>query len=98
MKPLLFAALLAALPTIASAGVIERACVRSDRPAATRALCGCIQNVADVTLQRGEQRKAAKFFSDPQKAQDTRQSNRSDNETFWKRYRAFAASAELSCG
>lgn len=90
--PLLF------LPNLAAAGPIERACLRADRPAASSALCGCIQRVASVTLTGSEQRKAAKFFTDPQRAQDTRQSDRASNETFWKRYRRFADSAEASCG
>ena len=98
MKKLLLITALAALtPMIAQAGVLERACLRSDRGAAKSQLCGCIQNVADRTLSRGDQRVAAKFFKDPQRAQDMRQSSNSSHEVFWKRYRAFGASAEQSC-
>lgn len=98
MKAFFIAAALAALPAMASAGPIERACNASDRPAANRSLCGCIQNVADATLQRREQRQAAKFFRDPQRAQDTRQSDNKGKERFWKRYRAFTNAATRSCG
>ena len=83
---------------MASAGVIERACMKSDRPAANRSLCGCIQGVADATLTRGEQRRAAKFFSDPHMAQVVRQSDAASDEVFWQRYKAFGATASNYCG
>lgn len=88
----------AAVPYSASAGAIERACNSSDRKAANRSLCGCIQQVADLTLSNTDQRKAAAFFKDPQKAQDTRQSDNRSNEAFWKRYKAFGTSASRYCG
>ncbi|MGH1330990.1 MAG: hypothetical protein ACRBBK_08920 [Paracoccaceae bacterium] len=102
MKKLLTLALIAGflapmIPVSAEAGAIERACIRSDRKAASRALCGCIQNVADQVLSNGDQRLAAKFFKDPQRAQDIRQSNNSSHEVFWKRYKAFGATAEQTC-
>ena len=98
MKALgLAAALLLAAGGTASAGVIERACMKSDRPAANRSLCGCIQSVADATLTRGEQRRAAKFFSDPHMAQVVRQSDVATDEMFWKRYKAFGATASNYC-
>ena len=86
------------LPSVATAGPIERACLKADRPAASRALCGCIQSVAGAILSRSEQRKAASFFKDPHKAQEIRQSDRRSHEAFWKRYKRFAASAEATCG
>ncbi|PQO23630.1 hypothetical protein C2I36_06640 [Rhodobacteraceae bacterium WD3A24] len=76
----------------AAAGPIESACLRSER-GADRALCGCIQSVADRTLARSEQRQAARFFRDPQRAQDVRMSDRD----FWARYTAFGSAAERSC-
>ena len=94
-KLVILCALLA--PTLASAGAIERACNASDRKNVSRSLCSCIQEAADATLTNSEQRKAAKFFKDPQKAQDTRQANGSSNETFWKRYKNFGAMAEAWC-
>lgn len=97
MKPWILAVCLAVLPTFALAGPIERACLKSDRAAASRPLCACIQGVANLSLRPNEQRRGAKFFSDPQLAQDTRQSNRSSDERFWPRWRAFAVLAEQEC-
>lgn len=84
-------------PSAAEASVIERACNVSDRKAASRTLCSCIQKVADVTLKTSDQRKAAKFFADPHKAQETRQSDNYSTEAFWLRYKDFAASASRHC-
>lgn len=81
----------------AQAGPIENACLGSGRPAATRALCSCIDTVARQTLSSSEQRQAARFFNDPQRAQDVRMSKTDRDNAFWARYRAFAASAELYC-
>ncbi|SDE85246.1 arginine transporter [Limimaricola pyoseonensis] len=76
-------------------GPISKACMSSGRSAANINLCSCVQGVADQSLSWGEQRRAAKFFDDPQRAQDTRQENGS--EAFWKRYRSFADRAEAIC-
>ena len=84
-------------PTPASAGAIERACNASDRKASNRALCGCIQQAADMTLKNSDQRRAAKFFKDPHKAQETRQADGSSNEAFWKRYKNFGSTATQHC-
>ncbi|MEZ5750488.1 MAG: hypothetical protein R3D60_00515 [Paracoccaceae bacterium] len=100
MKRTLFAALLAAtsLSSPAFAGPIETACNRSDRPQASRQLCRCIDAVADRTLTRSEQRRAASFFTNPDEAQAVRMSRtRADNE-FWERYRAFGDLASQMCG
>lgn len=78
-------------------GPISAACVRSDRRAANSRLCGCIQAVANRELSGADQRLAAKFFRDPHQAQEIRQSDRRSHEIFWKRYRAFADSAEAQC-
>ena len=99
MKPVLLAAalMLSTLPSVAIAGPIETACNRSDRQAATRSLCRCIDVVADRMLTRSEQRRAARFFQDPDEAQRVRMSTtRGDNE-FWDRYRAFGQMAEAVC-
>ncbi|WP_241524019.1 hypothetical protein [Oceaniglobus indicus] len=84
-------------PTTVSAGTIERACLKSDRRAATRSTCGCIQQVADLTLDRRDQRMAARFFRDPHRAQEVRQSSRSNDEQFWRRYKQFGSTAEAYC-
>ena len=79
-------------------GTIERACLKADRPDATRSLCRCIQKVADATLSGGERSKVAKFFSDPHKSQSTRQSDRRSDEQFWKRYKRFGELVSQNCG
>ncbi|MBR9863396.1 MAG: hypothetical protein GYB24_08170 [Rhodobacteraceae bacterium] len=76
---------------------IERACRSSDRPASA-SLCACIQQVANVQLSGSDQRLAAKFFKDPDLAQETRQSDDKRKESFWKRYKAFGAMAHKACG
>jgi hypothetical protein len=85
------------VPVGAFAGPIEKACMRSDRGGSTRAMCSCIQQAADMTLSGGDQRRAAKFFSDPDEAQRVRISDRSGDEAFWQRYRAFGETAETFC-
>lgn len=84
-----------AVPQVAVAGPIERACLDTGR--AEGALCGCIQQIADATLTRRDQRKAARFFADPDRAQEVRMSRRADDNAFWERYRRFGDTAELSC-
>lgn len=98
MKIAIFAAAMAlAMPAFAVAGPLENACNRSDRPGATRALCRCIDQVAGSHLTRSEQRRAARFFRDPQMAQDVRMSRSPGDADFWRRYRAFGAAAESAC-
>jgi hypothetical protein len=102
MKHVLLSAALVAvmLPLSASvvaAGPIERACLGSDRRAANRQVCGCIQQVADMTLRGADQRKAARFFADPEEAQKVRMSKSDRDNEFWERYKAFGAAAESQC-
>jgi hypothetical protein len=106
-KPALFAApallfasaalLLSLSATGAQAGPIQSACLRSDRDAANRSLCSCIQQVADMTLVGSDQRRAAKFFSDPDKANETWLSQRASDDAFWDRYKNFGQTAEAYC-
>ena len=84
-------------PTAEAGSTIERACMKSNRRAASKPLCGCIQRVADQMLTRRDQKMAAKFFSDPHRAQEMRQSDREAHEAFWKRYKAFGQSAGNIC-
>lgn len=103
MKKLLMMAvcLAVAVPTLtsfASAGPIEGACNRSHRKAANRQLCGCIQQVADQTLRGSDQRRAASFFKDPEKANKTWQSKSNADDAFWERYKGFSQQAEAYCG
>ena len=101
LKPLALAATAALFLPLsvapASAGPIQSACMRSDRDAANRALCSCIQQVADMTLRGADQRRAAKFFADPDKANETWLSQRASDDAFWERYKAFGQTAEAYC-
>ena len=85
------------VPSAEAGSTIERACLKSNRRAASKPLCGCIQRVADQMLTRKDQRLAAKFFKDPHRAQEIRQSDRAAHEEFWKRYKAFGQSAGDIC-
>lgn len=101
MKSILWAASLAvALPVMSSfahAGAIENACNRSDRKESNRQLCGCIQQVADQTLRGADQRRAASFFKDPEKAHKVWMSKSNADDAFWERYKAFSAQAQAYC-
>lgn len=79
-------------------GPISEACLAADRAAANRALCSCVQQAASRSLSRSEQRRAARFFGDPDRAQETRTSDNPGTEAFWRRYRDFVETAEASCG
>lgn len=101
MKPFAVAVVLAAvlpsMTSLAAAGPIERACMASDR-GANRSLCGCIQQAADMTLSGGDQRRAAKFFKDPEAAHSTWVSQSRSDDAFWERYKSFGQTAEAYCG
>lgn len=95
MTTVLALALLGGTP--ASAGLIEQACLNSDRAEGTGALCTCIQEAADRTLNERDQRLAATFFEEPDRAQTIRQSSRRSHEIFWERYVSFGEIAEVYC-
>jgi len=84
-------------PVLAGLGVIDRACRNSNRSAASPQLCSCIQKVANTSLNRSERRRVAKWFSDPHKAQEVRQSDRRSDEALWLRYKAFGERAKETC-
>jgi hypothetical protein len=84
-------------PVVAFAGPVERACNKSDRDAANRQVCACIGQVADNTLNGGDQRRAAKLFNDPDRAHATWISQTSNDDAFWDRYKAFGEQAEAYC-
>ena len=94
------ATLIFAAPTAAFAGPgsIDQACRQAARSAASPKLCRCIQKVANKSLTRGERYKVSKWFFDPHKAQQTRQSDRRKDEVLWKRYKAFGERAQKICG
>ena len=79
-------------------GDIGKACMASNRAAASPRLCSCVQQAASSTLSGSEQRRAAKFFDDPHTAQETRQSDNTSDERFWLRYKAFSETATRMCG
>jgi hypothetical protein len=87
---------LAAAPAEAGS-VIEKACLRSDRPAAGRALCGCLQKVADAVLSSSQQKRGATFFADPHKSQEVKASQHPSDDAFWDRWEVFAATAVKHC-
>jgi hypothetical protein len=110
MKPILILTLCLALaacsgqrrgsfsaPLQTAEGPIKAACLASGRKASSRELCGCIQFAANLTLTASDQSRAAAFYSDPQTAQDTRQSDRASDESFWGRYKAYASTSEQIC-
>ncbi|MEQ3711687.1 MAG: hypothetical protein ABNH38_10765 [Tateyamaria sp.] len=89
-------------PTIApavmfSTGPIYSACRKADRKQASRSQCGCVQAVANQSLDPSDQRRGAGFFTDPQKAQDVRTSERSIDERFWLRWKAYGDKAAQIC-
>lgn len=80
-----------------ASGPISRACISSDRRARNPELCGCIQGAADIELTHSDQKMAVRFYRDPHRAQEVRQSDRSSHEAFWKRYSAYVNRAERQC-
>ena len=100
MKSILLAAtavaFLPVMSSMAAAGPIERACMASDR-GGSRSLCGCIQQAADMTLSGGDQKRAAKFFKDPEAAHATWTSQSKSDDAFWDRYKSFGQTAEAYC-
>ncbi|HEY0213317.1 MAG TPA: hypothetical protein VGC40_06990 [Paenirhodobacter sp.] len=83
------------LASAAQAGPVGNACMNARN--ATNAVCGCIDQVADQSLSRSDQRRAAGFFKDPDKAQQVRMSERQSDNDFWLRYKNFATTAEAYC-
>ncbi|KEO60992.1 hypothetical protein DT23_11430 [Thioclava indica] len=82
--------------SMASAGAIDSACMKAGRSNSS-ATCGCIQQVADMTLSNRDQRRAASFFRDPDRAQVVRMSESKSDNDFWARYKKFASTAEGYC-
>jgi hypothetical protein len=82
----------------AAANPIERACLLSPRAAADPAVCGCIGSAAQRTLTQRQMRAGARFFANPDHAQEVRQSDRPHHEALWQAWRAFGEAAESMCG
>lgn len=81
----------------AQAGPIEQACLASQRAGGDAGLCGCVQQVADITLTGADQRLVAKFFADPNKAETYRMKTSTSSNAFWDRYVIFGQQAEIAC-
>lgn len=81
-----------------SRGPVARACNASDRQAANPQACACIQRVASQSLSGADQRRGARFFGDPDRAQDVRLSDTAANDAFWQRWTDFGARVEATCG
>ena len=81
----------------AMAGPVESACLKSDSASASPTLCRCIDDVAKLTLSGSDQKMAARFIKDPDKAQEIRASDDADHEAFWLRYKNFGETAEAVC-
>ncbi len=88
---------LAMVTGAAHAGPIEQACLASNRAGAERALCSCVQKVADITLSAADQRLVARFFADPNRAEAVRVKTSASANAFWQRYTVFGQQAELAC-
>lgn len=91
------ATVLAVMAQPVLANQIERACLKSQRAVGQRALCGCIQDAANMTLTARDQKLAASFFADPHRAQEVRQSGSRRHSDFWQRYKNFGVTAETYC-
>ena len=91
------AASLTAVAPLANASQIKQACLASDREAATRDRCSCIQRVADQALTRSEQRTVSKWFTDPHKAQVLKMSKSARDDALWDRYQNFGQMAQAIC-
>jgi hypothetical protein len=79
-------------------GDVSRACLAADRSAATPALCGCVQRVANNELSSRDRSRLANFFADPETAHSIMISDTDANDAFWVRYRAFTRTARNQCG
>lgn len=98
MKIFFFAMVLTILcASLAEAGPIQSACLRSERGQSAPQLCGCIQQVADMTLARADQQRAAQFFANPDQAQAVRTSPSAADGAFWQRYVNFGDAAANTC-
>ena len=85
-------------PVPAKANPIERACLESSRAAGDRELCSCVGEAANRTLTARQMREGARFFTDPQRAQEVRDSTSRRHEDMWRAWNDFGQTAEDMCG
>jgi len=79
-------------------GAVAKACVASDRRAATAQRCSCVQSVAARELSRADRSRLISFFEDPEVANDVKINDSSAADAFCERYRAFTSKARQQCG
>lgn len=84
-------------PALFATGPIYSACRSAGRDQASRVRCGCVQAVANQSLASNDQRRGAGFFSNPQQAQEVRQSDRTIDQRFWTRWKDYSDSAARQC-
>ncbi len=87
----------AVAPAPTEAAQIKRACLASDRSAATRQRCSCIQRVANQALTRSDQKQVAQWFKDPHQAQELKMSQTERDDALWDRYQVFGQMAQAIC-
>lgn len=80
-----------------ASGPIGNACLIGGRKSASRALCGCVQAAADISLNAADQRRGARFFVDSAAVQDMQLSDTPAAEAFWDRWKAFSELAKGMC-
>jgi hypothetical protein len=97
MRPFFLALIALSMASPGHAGPIEKACLNSGRDAADRRMCVCIQGVADQMLEGSDQRRAAKFFSNPELAAKTMLSDTARDDAFWERWEHFGETATIYC-
>ena len=68
------------------------------RAAASPALCGCVQQVANQTLSASDRSRVADFFADPEVAHAMRINDSPFADSFWERYQNFVRTSETVCG
>ena len=78
-------------------GEVGKACLAADRKAANAQLCSCVQAAANVHLNGSDQKIAASFFAEPEKANDMKIATSRSADAFWDRYKAFSQTAQRSC-
>lgn len=75
---------------------VSRAC-QDARPDAGE-LCSCIGTAAELVLDQSAQRRAAQFFTNPDRAEAVRMSDNRNDEALWEAYQQFGETAVEMCG
>ena len=96
MRTIILAGTLLCFAVPLQASTIRNACLTAPKAGDVRT-CTCIQDAADRTLSRKDQRLAASFFEDPERSEEIRRSDTRQDDKFWERYLAFGRMAEAFC-